>query len=217
MDLSQFTDSNGLLGHVNEYGLDMGDCLALTGRYYYLNHDRAGFRAALNKLRVEPGIYIRHPNEPFNHPFDSKWAPGHDQITPIVCALGEYPDEWLALNLLTTAMRQRKWKYQNADWATPERRNIFRRSLDEPVSLLGDLILLGSTIWICLRGALEPSWVDQDPNHSIVLDQAIRKQPTKLSRLAHWVYYRFRNVPAAIHEYLDSNPPLEPYYERLQR
>lgn len=134
-----------------------------------------------------------------------------DQQTPAVLFLYEKDDP--RFSQLLTRHFERKWKYQNKDWASAEHRNYYRPTKR---SLTGDLLLVGSSVIRVLDSYL--CWDEsagRSLNHDIVLIFFERHWPTLLSRVAvrinrlrkngvQWAwdwYYRDNNPDGTVNEY----------------
>lgn len=199
-------DSYGLVVHADGDG---GDCCADTYRYLYAKHlcgnqDQQFWEiddAAERLLFPLVGIGVRHPTQ-WNDPCD--WS--RDQQTPAVIYLhATNPQKMLQI---MSRHSQRNWRYQNLDWASSEHMGYYspmnRTTTGDSLMLLNSFIrLFSSYLWP--DGSVGP-----DQNHIMALLQAQVNAPSRLSRLACWVYsFRRKGIQWAVnHYYRKDNPAI---------
>ncbi len=184
--------------HFDRYGLivqadgDGGDTAQRTGMFYFIHRDPTGFRKALDKLEVRPGIYVRHPfQEGFrNDPLEFS----RDQQRALVMALGKYNFQGHLWRLIWTHV-SRLGKYQNRDFIGPSHLGEYIRALRSqtlyPVLWITDIGLLVSSIKTATIKRVDLNDVD-DNNHIMSLAQARETLPTPISWLARKIYKKFR-------------------------
>lgn len=207
-----FFDEYGLIVHADGDG---GDCCADTFRYLFARAingrpDQQLFDRACELLFPIPGIGWRHPKQ-WNDPCE--WS--QDQQTPAVAALLEYSELGIFVQIYLRH-RDRGWRYQNLDYATPERRNVY---VPKTRTVEGDLFLLANSIIRVLNSWIDHNESGRDQNHMVMLIQAQRHAPSRLSNLACWIYrWRYRGpIYALRHYYKIDNPGIAAEFEPAVR
>lgn len=220
----EYTDNLGII--VQRDG-DRGDSASRVGIYYYLrilnetdNKQELSetFHVVLDKLEIQPGIYVRHPDDTYSNgtPVQSyvnnPSGFSRDQQTPIQIAMGEYPLERSRLQRLFAKQLSRLGTYQNKDIGGPETLSIYFRSLNSigayPVDLLGDVELLVNSLIRLGKRKANPDDTSDDVNHCLALIQAYYRYPTPISLLARQVY-KLSNPMQALESYFrfETNAP----------
>jgi len=198
--MSKFNfDKYGLIVQTNG---DRGDTAARTGQYYVglwiwkniFNVDTLNlfpysqpvdFKNALDKLEIEPGIYVRHPDgtEAQEYVADPKRF-SRDQQTPLVIAMGLYGFTTRLKRLQEKQAARFLRKYQNADYPSPEHWNFYRRAFRENCSFeMGDCFQLANSYLSCFNTYRNPDSVDIN-NHVLALIQSSVISPTWASKRA---------------------------------
>ena len=221
-NLTDSIDQYGMF--VNKFTRSGDEALQRLGMYYFIQAllfrndiiklnvlgymDLADeYESKLNQLRVNTGVYRRHPN---NNENSDPHNVTRDQLTPNMLAMGIF-DLKEELIKLQTAIKNRWYFYQNIernglfqtglykipDIQGPEHRAAYERFFlipwyKKPLLYLSDLWFLIGTIWrIKQSRTTEISDCSDDINLILMLIQSQEYQPTFLSRLAIKVYSKF--------------------------
>lgn len=252
-----YRDRFGLITQKDE-SMDGGDAAHRTGIFYYglylrfeknkdeLKNIKTRFLHDLKKLRKGPGRYVRHPDS-------HKWYSNpnnfsRDQNTPLVIALGAF-GETAEINANLGQViesysfypnKLRNWTnaekvlpYDFRDVAPPSDWGMYIRALNETnyyhLLYFTDLQLLGNALTRMVISFYDPKDTSDDINYTLLLLQADRVMPTFISKLAKWIYTRFRTpialqgAPSTINgvdsawayyfEYDAVRPPLNKVYQ----
>ncbi len=195
--MSQINDPDVFI-HFDRYGLivqadgDGGDTAQRTGMFYFVHRDPEAFRKALDKLEVQPGVYVRHP---FQEGFRSEPREfSRDQQRALVIALGKYNFQGHLWRLIRSHTF-RLGKYQNSDVIGPSHIGEYIRAMRSrtlyPLLWITDVGLLVSSIKTATIKGVDFNDVD-DNNHIMSLAQARETLPTPISWLARKIYKTFR-------------------------
>jgi hypothetical protein len=178
---------------------DGGDTAQRTGTYYFglivrkrLNISnsefafKSYFSSCLDLLEKSPGEYVRHPDQ-WNDTKDFS----RDQQTPLVVAMGEFKNERERLKRLFRRHSERFFKYQNADFASPEHIGFYIRAFRYwplyPFLFGSDFFMLFNSFILIFKGK-DPDNVGDDINHTLAILQARISMPTPVSFIARLVY-----------------------------
>jgi hypothetical protein len=229
-----YRDKFGLITQTDAT-MDGGDAAHRTGVFYYgmylnFKEDKAKLKAVktrfledLNKLRIDRGRYVRHPDS-------EKWYSNpnnfsRDQTTPLIIALGAFgeTDEITANfselissysfypnKLKNWTNEEKKLPLDYRDIAGPSDWGMFIRALNETsyhhLLYLTDLQLLGNAITRIVFSYLDDHDTSDDINFTLLLLQANEVMPTFVSKSATWAYTHFRKVSPFATEFSKKNP-----------
>lgn len=227
-----YTDSNGLIVTNN---LDGGDTLAEESRYWFLcwfnfvymsNYTiqpklprRATPNHYMSLLEVDPGIYVRNPNQ------KQWWSDPHqtsrDQLQPVIWYCAAYKDyvrlARLFLSILTRGgfaqndSIDNSWKMPDCMWMTlPDfiRAGGWWTAIFYPLLFILDIFSLLSVLgYIYLQPGTSPTWynpdtwfqklpIDSVDDNNTVIDilGAAAFKPTPVSLLTRKLFARLRPV-----------------------
>ena len=188
---AEFIDKYGLVVHKD----GGGDSAQRTGMYYMARYwieyyNAQDWHNIVEILAVDHGAsFIRHPKQ-WNDPKDFS----RDQIVGFSCGfIGGYSETKQYLRNFVREAKKNWYRCPNGDFLTPELLNHFDRILGaKRVCPYKDIGLVINSLLIAIKGRLDPNWTDGDVNHVCMLTVAKLIKPTRLSKLATWLYFKFR-------------------------
>lgn len=209
-------DSNGLIVQTDGDG---GDTAGREGDYWFAwglrvkhpNYHSGVFKMNLDRLQVEPGVFVRNPVQ-YNDPKDFS----RDQTVPLILAMGEM-EEHETLKLLLKKQVKNYFRYQNGDLGLPGDLGYYIRALRSwwayPFLLISDLQLLVNSLIRVIFGTNDNT--SDDVNHTIGLLQAQYVYPTPISYLARKIYKYLRRggIQNAWDNYFKPSSGANPFNE----